>query len=267
MNYYNIVFKEKGKRYFFKSDKDISNDTNVIVETEKGLQLGKVVAKVDEENIKISKEEIKKIVRIADDKDYNQYLDNLGEAVKALKKCRSLAKDLSLDMDIINASFTFDKSQLIFNFIADERIDFRELAKKLASIYKTRIELRQIGARDKAREISGIGPCGRKLCCSGFLQHIEPVSMNMAKNQNVSLNPQKINGMCSRLLCCLAYEDAEYTRCAKGLPSVGQKIKVDGEYVPVVSTNILKREVTVMIGNESRNISYKNEKAEWFIWL
>ena len=261
-NIYEVVFKQKGKKYYFGSNKDYSVDDKVIVSTEKGLQLGKIVGKVDKKKLKIAENELKEIVRIADKKDYNQYLNNTRDAEKALKKCRSLVKELKLDMDVINASFTFDKSQLLFNFIADERIDFRELAKRLAGIYKTRIELRQIGARDKAREISGIGPCGRKLCCSSFLSHIDSVSMNMAKNQNVSLNPQKINGMCSRLLCCLAYEDEEYIRCAKNLPTVGEKIKVDGEYVPVISTNILKREVTVMVGNEMRKISYKNEKTK-----
>ena len=261
-NIYEIVFRQKGKRYYFGSNKDIDIDSRVIVTTEKGLQLGLVVGKADKSKLKISEEDIKEIVRVADDKDYDQYLENCKDAEKALKKCKALVKELDLDMDIINASFTFDKSQLLFNFIADERIDFRELAKKLAGIYKTRIELRQIGARDKAREISGIGPCGRKLCCSTFLNHIDSVSMNMAKNQNVSLNPQKINGMCSRLLCCLAYEDEEYIRCAKNLPSVGEKIKVDGEYVPVISQNILKREVTVMVGNETRTISYQDEKTK-----
>ena len=261
-NIYEVVFKQKGKKYYFCSDKDIEPDTKVIVSTEKGLQLGIVVAKAEKSKVKIKTDEIKEIVRIADDKDYNQYLENAKDADKALKKCKSLVKELDLEMDVINASFTFDKSQLLFNFIADERVDFRELAKKLASVYKTRIELRQIGARDKAREISGIGPCGRKLCCSGFLNHIDSVSMNMAKNQNVSLNPQKINGMCSRLLCCLTYEDEEYTRCSKNLPTVGQKIKVDGDYAEVISVNILQREVTVMDGNEKKVISYKDEKAE-----
>ncbi len=261
-NIYEVIFKEKGKRYYFASKSNFEIENKVIVSTEKGLQLGVIVGKIAKDKLKVSEEDIKEIVRLADDKDYDQYLENTKDAEKALKKCRSLVKELNLVMDVINASYTFDKSQLLFNFIADERVDFRDLAKKLASIYKTRIELRQIGARDKAREISGIGLCGRKLCCSSFLNHIEPVSMNMAKNQNVSLNPQKINGMCSRLLCCLAYEDDEYIRCAKNLPSVGEKIKVDGEYVPVISTNILKREVTVMVGNETRNISYKDEKAK-----
>ena len=261
-NIYEVIFKEKGKKYYFSSNLDIEKSQGVIVLTEKGMQYGKVIGKADKSKLKIAEEDIKEIVRIANDDDYDQYLNNTKDSVKALKKAKQLVKELNLDMDIINVSYTFDRGQLLFNFIADERVDFRELAKKLAAIYKTRIELRQIGARDKAREISGIGPCGRELCCSGFLQHIDSVSMNMAKNQNVSLNPQKINGMCSRLLCCLAYEDEEYARCAKGLPTVGQKIKVDGEYVPVISTNILKREVSVMIGNEKRDISYGEETTK-----
>ena len=261
-NIYEVVFKQRGKRYYFSSDKKIDINSKVIVSTEKGQQLGLVVGKAEKSKVKVAEEEIKEILRIADEADYDQYLENTKLADKALKKCRKFVEELNLEMDIINASFTFDRSQLIFNFIADERVDFRELAKKLAGVYKTRIELRQIGARDKAKEISGIGPCGRKLCCSSFLQHIDSVSMNMAKNQNVSLNPQKINGMCSRLLCCLAYEDDEYIRCSKNLPTIGEKIKVDGEYCPVVATNILQREITVMVGNETRKISYKDETVK-----
>lgn len=259
INIYEVIFKERGKKYYFKSEQTIEVDTQVIVETEKGEQFGKVVNKVNEDQNKVPVAEIKEILRIATDKDYDTYLKNCKDATAALKKAKSLVKELNLDMDIINVVFTFDRKQLLFNFVADERIDFRELAKKLAAIYKTRIELRQIGARDKAREFAGIGPCGQVLCCSNFLQHIDSVSMNMAKNQGVSLNPQKINGMCSRLLCCLTYEDEEYKRCNKGLPSVGQKINVDGEIVQVISVNILKREVTVLVGNEKKEISYPYE--------
>ena len=141
-----------------------------------------------------------------------------------------------------------------------ERVDFRELAKKLASVYRTRIELRQIGARDKAEEIGGIGPCGRILCCSNFLTHLDSVSMNMAKNQNLALNPSKINGCCGRLMCCLAYEDAEYSRCQKGMPSVGQKIDTDLGTGIVSSIDILNRRYKVFINGEYKEFEL-NEKT------
>ena len=147
---------------------------------------------------------------------------------------------LKLNMRFIDASFTFDKNQLLFNFIADERVDFRELAKKLASIYKTRIELRQIGVRDKAKEIGGIGPCGRFLCCNVFLNDFNSVSINMAKNQYISLNPTKINGICGRLLCCLKFEDDQYTELKKNYPPIGTIVNNNNIKGKVVSHNLFK---------------------------
>jgi putative pyruvate formate lyase activating enzyme len=178
---------------------------------------------------------MKKILRAATDEDNDNFLKNLKDADKCLEKARKIAKELELDMSILDASYTLDSKQLLFNFIADERIDFRELAKRLAAQYKTRIELRQIGARDKARAICGIGQCGRPLCCSTFLNHIDSVTTNMAKNQNIALNPSKINGLCGRLLCCLTYEDEEYVRCGKGLPNVGQTVSTEFGKGKVVS--------------------------------
>lgn len=251
-NIYEVIFKEKGKKYFFGSDLDIKYGVSVIVETEKGLQYAKVLNKV--ENVNIPSSEIKPIQRIASKRDYNQYLEVCKDAKKALDKAREISEELNLDMNIINSSYTFDKKQLLFNFIADDRVDFRELAKKLASIYKTRIELRQIGARDKAKEIGGLGQCGRTLCCATFLNHIDSVSMNMAKNQNLALNPSKINGQCNRLLCCLTYEDEEYKRCAKGMPNVGQTVTTELGRGQVISINTLERKYKVMIDNETHEI-------------
>ena len=154
-------------------------------------------------------------------------------------------------MRIIDANYTFDRKQLLFNFLADSRIDFRELAKKLAQIYKTRIELRQIGVRDKAKEIGGIGPCGRFLCCSTFLTDFNSVSINMAKNQMLALNPTKINGLCGRLLCCLNYEDEVYTEMKKAMPNIGQTFKDNEVEGKVVSLNLLKRTATIETKNKS----------------
>ncbi len=241
-NIYGVTLKNEGKIYYFNGhDFKLEKDTYVVVETEKGVQIGKISYLVDSKKINISVEEMKPIVRIATDEDYSAYFANLADVEKCLKKARNIANELHLNMRILDANYTLDKKQLLFNFIADERVDFRELAKRLASLYKTRIELRQIGARDKARTICGIGQCGRALCCSSFLNHIESVTMNMAKNQNIALNPAKINGLCGRLLCCLTYEDEEYTRCQKGLPSVGQTIKNELGMGKVISVDILNR--------------------------
>ena len=158
-------------------------------------------------------------------------------------------------MKIIDASYTFDRKQLLFNFLADERIDFRELAKRLAAIYKTRIELRQIGIRDKAKEIGGIGPCGRFLCCNSFLTDLNSVTINMAKNQALALNPTKINGVCGRLLCCLSYEDETYTELKKGLPSIGDEYIQNGKSYKVTDIDILKRKITIA-NDTSKEVVY-----------
>ena len=150
-------------------------------------------------------------------------------------------------MTIMDAFYTFDRSQLIFRFIADDRVDFRQLAKDLGSAFKTRIELRQVGIRDKAREIGGIGPCGRKLCCTTFLTDFDSVSINMAKNQSLALNPSKINGSCGRLLCCLKYEDDNYLDYKKGLPEVGSIVTIEAGKGKVVSVNLFKRKYNVFI--------------------
>ena len=156
-------------------------------------------------------------------------------------------------MKIIDANYTFDREQLLFRFLADDRVDFRQLAKDLGSIFKTRIELRQVGIRDKAKEIGGIGPCGRKLCCSNFLTEFDSVSINMAKNQNLSLNPSKINGVCGRLLCCLKYENDNYTEYKKNLPDLGNKIKTKEGEGKVVSVDVFKRKYRVLL-NETNEI-------------
>ena len=250
---YGVNFKDNGKIYNFKSKIRCPINVTVITETEKGLQFGKIVNYINSKNVK-NLEELKEIVRISTKKDYEDYLKNLKDADLALKHCREIVKELDLDMKMINASFTFDRKQLIFNFLADERIDFRELAKRLASIYRTRIELRQIGARDKAREIGGVGACGQKICCANFLNHIDSVSMNMAKNQGLALNPAKINGLCGRLLCCLTYEDEEYSRCSEGLPSIGETVSTEYGMGQVVSVDILNRSYKIMINNEKYDI-------------
>lgn len=248
---YGVIFKEKGKIYYFKSSDDLKQDDYVLVDTEKGIQFAKITGLIN----KPIDNNLKNIIRLANKEDYNNHLKNLKDADKALKKCLTLVKELDLKMNIINCQYTFDRNQLVFNFTADDRIDFRELAKKLAALYHTRIELRQIGARDKAKEIGGVGVCGRKICCANFLNQIDGISMNMAKNQNIALNPSKINGLCGRLLCCLAYEDQEYMACSKGMPNVGETVDTPKGKGKVMSVDILNRKYKVLINDEKEEFN------------
>ena len=241
-----VKFSEKTRVYFFSPGKlIIKKNEYVIVETERGLQYGKVSTKlieVDETKILIP---VKNILRIATLEDAKINEKNVKDNERAIKSANKFIKELGIDMKILNASFTFDRNQLLFNFLADDRVDFRELAKKLASVYKTRIELRQIGVRDKAKEVGGIGQCGRTLCCYSFLNDMSSVSINMAKNQNLALNPTKINGACGRLMCCLAYENDFYKECRNGLPSVGDNINTNDVTGKVIDVDILKRSYKV----------------------
>lgn len=247
-----VLLNGKGKTYFFSSNGlDIKKGMNVIVETEKGLQYGQVVVSTYEVEEKDLGFPLKNVIRIATKEDDKQYQKNQKDANDALLKAREISNQLSLDMRIIDASYLFDRSQLLFNFLADSRVDFREFAKKLAQIYRTRIELRQIGVRDKAKEIGGIGPCGRFLCCSTFLTDFNSVSINMAKNQMLALNPSKINGVCGRLLCCLNYEDEIYTEMKKDFPRMGQPYKNDQVEGKVVALNLLKKTITVETKNKT----------------
>ena len=241
-----IAFKENGQVYYFDPNGyKLKKNVTVIVRTERGLQFGKVVTDlttIDENKLNTP---LKKVVRIASKEDYQNNQKNIKDAKQALLKCRKLVEKNNLNMQIIDASYTFDRDQLLFHFLSDSRIDFRDLVKDLATIYKTRIELRQVGARDKAKEIGGCGFCGKALCCSTFLKDLDSVSINMAKNQNLSLNPTKINGVCGRLLCCLRYEDECYKECKKHLPNIGKKIKTDKYEGVVTNIDILKKKYYV----------------------
>lgn len=241
-----INFKEHGRVYYFKAGEFIyKKDTAVIVETEKGLQYGIVVVlprEIDEKDMSGS---LKSVLRLVNEEDRKKYQKNLIDSKKAFEYAVEMVKKLNLDMRLLDASYTFDRNQLLFNFIADGRVDFRELAKKLAQMYRTRIELRQIGVRDKAKEIGGLGPCGRFLCCSSFLTDFNSVSINMAKNQFIALNPTKINGVCGRLLCCLNYEDDLYSELKKDLPPIGTFIDTPEGKGRIVSLDIFKKVATV----------------------
>ena len=244
-----VKVNETGKVLYYDSNNlNLKINLTVIVLDERGLQFAKVVDFMDVPD----NSDYEKIVRIATKKDYLQHLKNIEDARVALEKCRSIVMKNNLNMNIIDATYNFDKSQLLFRFLSDERVDFRNLAKELGAKLRTRIELRQIGIRDKAKEIGGIGPCGRFLCCSTFLTNFDTVSISMAKNQGLALNPTKINGVCGRLLCCLKYEDEAYTSLKEKFPEVGNIVnngKVEGK---VVEINILSG--TYKIETKSKEI-------------
>lgn len=243
-----VTFEESSKIYYFSpNNRHYAKDSNVIVETERGMQFGKIATDTFEIDEKRLVSPLKPILRIAGKDDLKKHRRNLKDAGYALNKCRALAEELHLKMQVLDASYTFDRSQLMFRFLSDVRVDFRALAKKLASVYHTRIELRQVGVRDKAKEVGGIGSCGRELCCAKFLHDFDSVSISMAKNQNIALNPTKINGLCGRLLCCLKYEDECYTQCKKILPKVGSMYKTEQGEGKVIEQNILERTIKVDI--------------------
>lgn len=259
MQTYGIAFKEKGKIYYFNYDKDdLEPKQEVIVETENGEQFGWVEKKIQEE---LNLMNIKDIIRKATEEDKKRNRKNQADAARALYDAKRIASELDLSMNFIDASFNFERKQLLFHFTADERIDFRQLAKSLANIYKTRIELRQVGIRDKAKAIGGIGQCGRCLCCKNFLDHVGNISINMVKNQNIAINPSKINGQCGRLLCCLTYEDEEYSRCQKGMPQVGDIVKTDYGEGKVTSVDILNRMYKVDIDGTRYEIKVNCENC------
>lgn len=246
MNSYAVIYKGNNKLYYFKSSEKFEIDDEVIVDTDKGEQYAKIVKIVDS----LKTDDLKEILRKATKEDQDNFYTNIKDAELALVKARNFAKELDLNMNIINAQYTLNRAQLLFNFYAEVRIDFRELARKLAGQFRTRIELRQIGARDKAKQVGGIGVCGRKLCCSNFLNQFDSITMNMAKDQNIALNPNKINGCCGRLLCCLSYEDEEYIRCGKDLLSVGTIIKYKGKDATIIGVDILNKKYKIVCGEE-----------------
>ena len=225
MNVVEVKFEDNNQTDYFRNSKyDLKINLTVVVNSDRGFLFGKVI-NIFENVKKFDNIDLYDVVRISNKKDYLQYKSNLEIMDDVMTKCRDIVSNSGLSMNILDGSYNLDRSQLLFRFVADERVDFRQLAKDLGAAFKTRIELRQVGIRDKAKEVGGIGPCGRKLCCSSFLNTFDSITINMAKNQGVSLNPTKINGVCGRLLCCLKYENDNYSDLKKGLPVVGKKIK------------------------------------------
>ncbi|MBQ9266870.1 MAG: stage 0 sporulation family protein [Clostridia bacterium] len=243
-----VKFKTVGKVYFFDSNGiEVQKGKNVIVETARGIELGEVAVA----NRKISEDKLvaplKKTIRIATVEDEKVYAENARKAEEALKVCEKKVAEHGLDMKLVDVEYTFDGSKLLFYFTSDGRVDFRELVKELAAIYRTRIELRQIGVRDEVKMLGGYGMCGRELCCCNHLSDLNPVSIKMAKEQGLSLNPSKISGMCGRLMCCLKHEHEVYEEKLSRLPSVGALVSTpDGKGV-VEDVEVLKEIVKVKI--------------------
>ena len=257
---YNVVgvrFKKAGKIYYFDPGEiDIPKDDFVIVETVRGVEFGKVVTarkQVGENDVVLP---LKKVLRIADAKDRLIVDENKAAAAEAYHICCQKVEEHKLDMKLVDVEYTFDRNKVVFFFTADGRVDFRDLVKDLASIFRTRIELRQIGVRDEAKMLGGIGPCGRMLCCSTFLGDFEPVSIKMAKDQNLSLNPTKISGLCGRLMCCLKYENDEYESAKEMLPDLGEIIKTPNGKGKVVGLNILERVLQIELIEQDRVLEY-----------
>ena len=248
INVIGVRFKKAGKIYYFSpSEFKIKKGNYVIVETARGIEFGECVIGIKE----IEEEEIvsplKSVIRIADEKDILRHKENKEKEKEALNICLNKIQEHNLDMKLIDVEYTFDNHKVIFYFTADGRIDFRELVKDLATIFKTRIELRQIGVRDEAKMLGGLGPCGRPLCCSTFLGDFASVSIKMAKEQNLSLNPTKISGICGRLMCCLNYEQTTYEDIRKRLPKVGSIVKTEYGNGEVIGNSIVKEIVKVRI--------------------
>ncbi len=258
-----VRFKTAGKVYYFDpADLNVKAGDNVIVETARGMEFGTVtmdITDISEDGIVAP---LKKIVRIANEKDHKQHIENVKKKEKALKLCQEKVDKHGLVMKLIDVEYTFDNSKIVFYFTADGRVDFRELVKDLAGVFKMRIELRQIGVRDEAKMLGGIGSCGRALCCHSWLADFEPVSIKMAKVQNLSLNPTKISGICGRLMCCLKYENDIYMEFRKGMPDVGERVKTPDGLAKVVDTNLLERTVKVRLYLDEKPKGKNNEPED-----
>lgn len=243
-----VRFKKAGKVFYFDPlDLPVEKDQHVIVDTARGLEYGRVVIgkRVVPENDVVLP--LKKVIRIASHQDADLVDRNKQAAKDAFTICQDKIREHGLKMKLVDVEYTFDRNKIIFYFTAEGRVDFRELVKDLASIFRTRIELRQIGVRDEAKLLGGIGPCGRVLCCSSFLGDFEPVSIKMAKDQNLSLNPTKISGLCGRLMCCLKYEHDMYESAREELPRTGKTVMTSLGRGKVVGMNAEDRKIRVQI--------------------
>ena len=248
-----VRFRKAGKVYYFDPlEFDIKQGSNVIVETARGVEFGYVVMGIRDLPEEKITQPLKPVLRPATEADVKAQEENAAREKEAFKVCLEKIRKHNLEMKLIDSEYTFDNNKLLFYFTADGRVDFRELVKDLASVFKTRIELRQIGVRDETKILGGIGVCGRALCCHTYLSEFIPVSIKMAKEQNLSLNPTKISGVCGRLMCCLKNEEEAYEELNSHLPSVGEYVTTsDGLRGEVQSTSVLKQLVKVIVTLEN----------------
>ena len=258
-----VRFRQAGKIYFFSPGKlEIKTQDRVIVETARGVEFGKVVTGPKEvEDDKIT-QPLKSVIRIANEEDYKKEEKNREKEKEAFQICLEKIRKHKLEMKLIDAEYTFDNNKVLFYFTADGRIDFRELVKDLAAVFRTRIELRQIGVRDETKIRGGIGICGRELCCHTYLSEFAPVSIKMAKEQNLSLNPTKISGVCGRLMCCLTNEQETYEKLNSRLPSTGDTVTTpEGLKGEVQSLSVLRQLVKVIVTLENDEKEIREYKA------
>jgi cell fate regulator YaaT (PSP1 superfamily) len=243
-----VRFAEVGKVYYFDpGDLKVANGDKVIVETARGVEFGEVVLEPQEISEQSVAKPLKKVIKMADEKDFRKLEKNGKKEQDAFKVCEEKIKKHNMQMKLIDVEYTFDGGKIVFYFTAEGRVDFRNLVKDLAAVFKTRIELRQIGVRDEAKKIGGLGPCGRPACCNVFLGDFQPVSIKMAKEQNLSLSPTKISGLCGRLMCCLNFEYEHYHEMRKKLPRLGGMVKTPDGEAEVVEANALTGKVKAKI--------------------
>ena len=240
MKYVSVRFETTNKTYTFSTaDDSIKNGDGVVVETQRGIEYGLAVSDpFDNPNVNM---EIKPILHKAGDNDYRQFERNKEDAKEAKIICQEESDNLNLQMNVISAEYTLDRAKITFTYLADDRVDFRELLKVLASIFHCRIDLRQVGTRDKAKMVSGVGVCGRELCCAKFIGDFDRISINMAKNQLLALNVQKLSGQCGNLMCCLRFEDEAYKDLRKDLPKLNAQVEFEGEKYRITSMNVIAK--------------------------
>lgn len=244
-----VKFKSAGKIYYFSTNLKLKKDERVVVETARGLELGEISQELKDISEFNLDTELKKIVRKATKKDIENYQKNVKDAKQALVTCKEIVSRYDVNMQLTNCEYTLDKAKVIFMYTSDDRVDFRELLKELAVVFKCRIELRQIDPRDKAKVIGGIGTCGLPLCCSTLLGEFNGVSINMAKNQMLAINIEKISGACGRLMCCLKYEDEIYSLEKERFPKIGSRVKYQDKDVKVTGLNVINDLVKIETNN------------------
>ncbi len=263
-----VKFRTAGKTYYFDPlDFVLKAGDEVIVETARGIEFGTVAFDIKDVEDSEVIQPLKPIIRKADAGDRKKNAENIAKREKALQICQEKVDARKLEMKLVDVEYTFDNSKVIFYFTADGRVDFRELVKDLAAAFKMRIELRQIGVRDETKMMGGIGPCGRPLCCHSWMRDFNTVSIKMAKNQNLSLNPTKISGICGRLMCCLQYENDTYIDLKKGMPDVGEKISTKDGNAVVCDVNILENRIkTRLVLEEAREDKQEKLSSEYYTY-